>query len=59
MNHSLAIARQQIEVILEHWDAVCADAQLSEVDRELMWRRQFLNPFAFEGAPAELAVLLH
>ncbi|MEA2929624.1 MAG: serine/threonine-protein kinase HipA, partial [Hyphomicrobiales bacterium] len=29
-----------------------------EVDRNLMWRRQFLNPFAFEGAPAELAGLL-
>ena len=57
-DEALALARQQIEVILERWDAVCADAQLSDVDRELMWRRQFLNPFAFEGAPPELAALV-
>ncbi|APA85185.1 type II toxin-antitoxin system HipA family toxin [Paraburkholderia sprentiae WSM5005] len=58
-DEAVAIARQQIEVILAHWDAVCTDAQLSEIDRGLMWRRQFLNPFAFEGAPPELAALLH
>ncbi|MFT4069838.1 type II toxin-antitoxin system HipA family toxin [Paraburkholderia sp.] len=57
-DEAIALAWHQIEVILERWDAVCADAQLSEVDRELMWRRQFLNPFAFEGAPPELAALL-
>jgi len=31
---------------------------LSEVDRNFFWRRQFLNPFAFEEAPAELAALV-
>ncbi|KXU91302.1 phosphatidylinositol kinase [Paraburkholderia monticola] len=55
---AVAIARQQIEMIRDQWDAVCTDAQLSEVDRALMWRRQFLNPFAFEGAPPALAALL-
>lgn len=33
--------------IQEHWQAVCDEAELSEVDRRLLWRRQFLNPFAF------------
>jgi len=57
-DEAVALVRRQIEVILEYWDAVCADAQLSEIERELMWRRQFLNPFAFEGAPPALAALL-
>lgn len=40
---------QQIEsAISEHWDEVCAEAQLSEVDKNLLWGRQFLNPFSFE-----------
>jgi serine/threonine-protein kinase HipA len=40
---------QQIEsAIREHWDGVCAEAQLSEVDKNLLWGRQFLNPFSFD-----------
>jgi len=40
---------QQIEsAIREHWDEVCAEAQLSEVDKNLLWGRQFLNPFSFD-----------
>jgi serine/threonine-protein kinase HipA len=39
---------QRIETtICEHWDAVCEEAQLSEVDKNLLWQRQFLNPFSF------------
>src|SRR6185295_18597098 len=55
---ALALARQQITTIRDRWDALCAEADLTEVDRNLLWRRQFLNPFAFEGAPAELDALL-
>jgi serine/threonine-protein kinase HipA len=40
------IAEQQQAVIERHWDAVCAEAQVSEVDKNLLWRRQFLNPFS-------------
>jgi serine/threonine-protein kinase HipA len=40
---------EQIQVIENHWDAVCAEAHLSAVDKKMLWRRQFLNPFAFEG----------
>nr|WP_320114935.1 HipA domain-containing protein [uncultured Desulfuromonas sp.] len=33
-------------VIREHWDRVCEEAELSTVDKALMWGRQFLNPFS-------------
>jgi serine/threonine-protein kinase HipA len=49
-----AIAATQISTIKEQWQAVCDEATLSLVDRELFWRRQFLNPFAFDGAPETL-----
>jgi len=29
-----------------HWDTVCEEAQLSPVDRGLLWNRQFLNPWS-------------
>jgi serine/threonine-protein kinase HipA len=38
---------------------VCDEATLSVVDRELFWRRQFLNPFAFDDAPETLNNLAH
>jgi serine/threonine-protein kinase HipA len=44
-----AIIAHQISVIQERFQAVCDEAELPEVDRRLMWRRQFLNPFAFYG----------
>ncbi|APO66178.1 HipA-like protein [Rhizobium gallicum] len=53
-----AIAAGQITVIRDRWDTVCEEAGLSQVDKQLFWRRQFLNPFAFEGAPAALKALV-
>ena len=38
----------QETVIQENWDMICNEAQLSEVDKRLLWRRQFLNPFSIE-----------
>lgn len=35
-------------VIREHWNYVCEEAQLNDVDKKLLWKRQFLNPFSFE-----------
>jgi serine/threonine-protein kinase HipA len=55
---AMALAQHQIEIIRDNWHPICAEAQLGDVDRNLMWRRQFLNPFAFEGAPPELAALV-
>jgi serine/threonine-protein kinase HipA len=34
------------ETIEKHWDAICEEAELNEVDRKLFWRRQFLNPYS-------------
>ncbi|WP_428101393.1 type II toxin-antitoxin system HipA family toxin [Candidatus Rariloculus sp.] len=32
--------------IEQHWDSVCKDAELSEVDQKFLWGRQFLNPYS-------------
>lgn len=56
-DEAIALAKHQIGVIQAKWEAICKEAKLSEVDRRLMWGRQFLNPFAFEGAPQEIAQL--
>ncbi len=45
-NDARSIFEQQIATIELHWKDVCAEARLSEVDRNLFWRRQFLNPFS-------------
>ncbi|MFA5903862.1 MAG: HipA domain-containing protein [Desulfobacula sp.] len=37
-----------ITVIDRNWDAVCEEAGLNEVDKKLLWRRQFLNPYSLE-----------
>ncbi len=43
------IINKQQAIIEAHWDNVCDEAQLSIVDRALFWKRQFLNPFAFQN----------
>lgn len=53
-----AIIKDQIKVIKSRWPAVCNDAKLSEVDKNLFWRRQFLNPFAFNEAPKGITSLV-
>lgn len=35
-------------VIEQNWGTVCEEAELNEVDKKLLWRRQFLNPYSFE-----------
>ena len=46
---ALTIMRRQVAAIAEHWASVCDEAALSDADRRLLWRRQFLNDLAFEG----------
>ncbi len=53
-DEATAIAAGQIASIKRNWQTVCDEAALTTVDRDLFWRRQFLNPFAFEGAPEAL-----
>jgi serine/threonine-protein kinase HipA len=52
------IVKSQINVIKERWSSICKDAKLSEVDKNLFWRRQFLNPYAFIEAPKDIASLV-
>lgn len=49
-----AVVAHQIAVIRNRWDAVCDEAALADADRRLLYGRQFLNPFAFYDAPADL-----
>lgn len=44
-----ALIEDQITIVEQQWSRVCDEAALSEVDRNYMYRRQFLNPFIFEG----------
>jgi len=55
---AIAIINHQVNVIEHEWQAICDEASLSEIDRALFWRRQFLNPFAFLNAPKEVRVPL-
>ena len=47
------IIRLQVQTIKAQWTQICDEARLNEVDRSFFWRRQFLNPFAFEGLPGD------
>ncbi len=44
-----AIIARLLASIQTHWDAVCDEAQLSQVDKAMLRERQFLNPYAFSG----------
>jgi serine/threonine-protein kinase HipA len=46
---AIRIVEEQIDCIEKNWSEVCDEADLSEVDRNLLWRNQVLNPFVFEG----------
>ncbi len=47
-DNAARIVERQISTIGENWSAVCDEAGLTEIDRKLLWGRQFLNAFAFE-----------
>ena len=55
---ALAMVTHQVTVILQRWDPVCDEAGVSAAERRFLWRRQFLNPFAFDDAPAEVTALV-
>jgi serine/threonine-protein kinase HipA len=44
-----AVIDGQLACIRAHWPAVCDDARLGAAERDAMWGRQFLNPFALQG----------
>ncbi|MCB1984490.1 MAG: hypothetical protein KDF49_03600 [Nitrosomonas sp.] len=41
-----AIFDRLTTAIKKHWNEVCEEAELSEIDRKLFWGGQFLNPFS-------------
>ncbi len=47
-NDARTIFDNLTETIEGQWDAVCDKAELSEVDRKLLWGRQFLNSFSIQ-----------
>lgn len=36
------------EIIEQNWDEVCEEAELSEIEKQQLWRRQFLNGFSLQ-----------
>jgi serine/threonine-protein kinase HipA len=43
------LINHQVTSITQLWGGICDEAELSKVDRGYLWRRQFLNDYAFEG----------
>lgn len=43
------IIDRQIDAIHRRWDDACEAAELTVVDRQRLWQRQILNPYALEG----------
>lgn len=54
---AIEIVEARIEGIRAHWAEVTEEASLSEVEKGVLWRRRFLNPYAFEGAPAGILAM--
>ncbi|TAU37132.1 type II toxin-antitoxin system HipA family toxin (plasmid) [Rhizobium ruizarguesonis] len=50
------LIENQVTMIAASWPAVCAEAELSTVDRKLFAGRQFLNSYAFEGLEGQKAL---
>lgn len=44
-----SIVDAQRESIRVNWSAVCDQANLGEAQRDALWGRQFLNPYALQG----------
>ncbi len=43
------VVDHQIAVIHSEWEAVCDLAAMTQADRNRLWGRQFLNPYALYG----------
>lgn len=54
---AIAITRHQLASIIDHWDAVSAEAGLTTTDRAFLWGRQFLNPYVFADLGDDAAAL--
>ncbi len=54
---AVELIERQIVETHANWAGICDEAELSEIDKGLMWGRQFLNPYVFEDSPDALARL--
>lgn len=54
---AIGLVRDQLTCIGQTWRRVCDEAALSEADRNLLWGRQFLNPYAFTALDGDAAGL--
>lgn len=56
---AVEIIVNQVVCIEQNWPTVCEEASLTEIDRNLLWGNQMLNPYAFEdlesGSLSDLA----
>jgi serine/threonine-protein kinase HipA len=48
MAEAVRVVEGQLETIQLRWREVCEEAELTGIDRRLLWGRQFLNPYAFD-----------
>lgn len=47
-NEAIGIAERMMNAIIQHWDAVCDQADLAPADRQYLWGRQYLNRYALD-----------
>lgn len=45
---AINIVERQLVCLFDNWKNICEEASLTVADRELLWRRQFINPYGFE-----------
>lgn len=50
--NAVKIIGNQVECIDQQWPTVCEEAAMTEIDRNLLWGNQILNPYAFDGLEA-------
>lgn len=50
--NAVDIIVKQVECIRQNWSAICDESLMSDVDRNLLWGNQVLNPYVFEGLEA-------
>jgi serine/threonine-protein kinase HipA len=43
------IIDQQIDTIKNHWDSVCSEAKLGDIERQRLWQGCVFNPYCFIG----------
>lgn len=56
-DEAIQIAYEQIECIGKNWEAVCDEAGLGGTEKNMLWARQFLNPYAFTALGGDATCL--